>query len=860
MPRTLYKIILVTTAVASCLWRQSAVAQQIAQAPQPADSMSPPIFASAPNVALSAPNVAVSTPGVGWGPELTSGISVSDTYDDNIYASPTNKVADQILMINPFANMRFSNANGQLDLGGNAALGRYATFFDENYNDYTVYAKGRYNLLPMLTVTAGASYSFLHEPRYSPDYQPGIVPISPITYSLASVYAAALYKFDQNSLRFGWTYDNYNYNNAPLVGGGTLDNYDRNREVQTLGARAGHWLDENNEIFGLLTYDNRHYFQPVDNYGFQKSSDGVRFDAGLDHKIASTLDSEIYGGVIYQHYDDPRFASIVVPDFGGRVKWTGLANTTMVAQLERTIEETDLGAISPYQWDVSGYVQTALTLDIVHWIRPDLRVNASASYYFDEFYGYGVSRTDQVQSYGLGIRQYVTPLFYIGADLSRTSRDSTDLSESYVDTRAMLRAGLVQEPAYKPDDLLKPDVTIDSQGRFYAGLKTGVSNVQTMLMGSRGSGGSNQADFGDEGWAGGAFAGYAFYFADWYLAVEGELDKTSGGWTHQHVPNERVFSVTTDYSFGFSGAIGHSFAGGTMLYAKGGMNFADFLTNYQLGADSSQGHRTEPGLSVGFGASAPLTPQLAVRLEHTYTSYRDYNINCCVKPAGGTPDNFSNYETLTSIGLVYTFGGDPQATKSADVNYRGFYLGLQGGQDAMSTSNSGPRDAGTTLTANYGDLGYTAGVFGGYGAQIDQFYVGGELEVEIGKTNSDHERDPSGRHSAVEKEWDCGASVLGGYVVNQTALLYGRVGVAETRFQANYATGDKNISAPFNVAGLRFGAGVAFPMANNVFVRAEYTHTAYPAFNLVATPKDTEYYQPADDLFRVGVLYQFSAN
>jgi opacity protein-like surface antigen len=852
MSRTLYKII-ITATVASCLCRQSAVAQQIPQAPQPAGSTSPPIFASTPGATLSSPSVAL-------GPVLTSGLSLADVYDDNIYASPTNKVGDQIFLINPFANMRFSDANGQLDLGGNAGIGRYKTYFDENYNDYTIYARGRYNVLPILTLTAGASYAFLHEPRSSPDYQPGIVPISPITYNLTSVYGAALFKVDQNSFRVGWTYDNYYYNNSPLVGGGTLDNQDRNRDVMTLGARFGHWMDDNNELFGMFTYDNRHYFLPVDNYGFQKSSDGVRFDAGLHHRIDSTLDSEVYGGVIYQHYDDPLFAPILVPDFGGRVKWTGLANTTMVAELERTIQETDLGATSPYVWDVSGYVQTALNFDIVHWIRPNLRVNASASYYLDEFYGYSVSRTDQVQSYGLGVRDYLTPLFYVGADLTRTTRDSTDLSESYIDTRAMIRAGLVQEPAYKPADFQEPDVTKDFQGRFYAGVKGGVANVATMLQGSRGSGGNLQADFGDEGWAGGGLAGYGLYMGDWYLAVEGELDKTGGGWTHQHIPSNRIFSVSSDYSYGFSGTIGRSFNGGTMLYAKGGLVFTDFLTSYQFGSDSSQGSHTEPGLSVGFGASAPLTPELAIRLEHTYTSYRDYNINCCVKPAGGTPDNFSNYETMTSLGLVYTFGGDPHAIKSADVNYRGFYLGGQAGQDATSTWSNGPRESGTTLTATFGDLGYTAGLFGGYGIQANQFYLGGELEAELGKTNSDHESDPSGRHFAVEKQWDVGASVLGGYVVNRTALLYGRVGVAETRFQADYSTGDNAVSTPYTLAGLRFGGGVAFPVSNNVFVRADYTHTAYPGFNLVATPKDIENYQPKDDLFRVGLFYKFPSN
>ena len=45
-----------------------------------------------------------------------------------------------------------------------------------------------------------------------------------------------------------------------------------------------------------------------------------------------------------------------------------------------------------------------------------------------------------------------------------------------------------------------------------------------------------------------------------------------------------------------------------------------------------------------------------------------------------------------------------------------------------------------TLTANFGDLGYTAGLFGGYGFQLNNLYFGGELEAELAKTHSDHER------------------------------------------------------------------------------------------------------------------------
>ena len=54
----------------------------------------------------------------------------------------------------------------------------------------------------------------------------------------------------------------------------------------------------------------------------------------------------------------------------------------------------------------------------------------------------------------------------------------------------MVRAGLVQEAAYKDEDFKKPEVPRDSQGRFYVGAQTGISNVETKLLGSRGNGGT----------------------------------------------------------------------------------------------------------------------------------------------------------------------------------------------------------------------------------------------------------------------------------------------------------------------------------------------------------------------------------
>lgn len=779
-------------------------------------------------------------------PELTSGVAISETYSDNIYATRTAKISDWITQISPFVNLNLKGDKGEANIGGRADIGRYAQHSDENYNDYWLYTDGRYNYSSMLTFSGGAAYDHLHELRSSPNARPGV---TPTTYDVARAFGGALLKFGQNSVRFGATYDHFDYNNVPRVGGGTVINDDRDRNVTTAGVRVGHSLNASDELFGSLSVDDRNYRLPVDDFGYQKSSSGVRFSSGVRHQVTSTLDGEVYAGGLYQRYDDPRFGAVFVPDFGGRLRWTGVPDTTFTASLDRTLLETDIQGSS-------GYIETLAALRIFHWIRPNLRVEGFGSYALDQFNA--ISRTDQVQSYGMGIRNYLTPHFYVAADLTRTVRDSTDLTFSYTESRAMVRAGLVQKPAYEDAEFKAPEVPKNSDGRFYAGIQTGIGSLGTKLEGSRGASGTLQADFGDENWSNAVFAGWGLYIGNWYVGLEADASKASGGWDHAHVPGERIFSVSRDYEYGLSGVIGRTLVGGSMIYGKAGVVEARFDTNYQLNNRGTNDKRSETGIRLGIGASTPITRELAVRLEHTYSAYNSYDIACCIAPPGGTPDNFTNDGALTSIGLTYTFGGIPGPMQSANINYTGAYVGGQIGHDALSTWSTGPRDGGTTLTASFGDLGYTGGIFGGYGVQLGSLYVGGELEAELGRTHNDHEREGGGQTFAIGRQWSYGAGLRAGYVVNNTALLYARAGVVGTRFQADFSRGSRSLSAQYDETGFRYGGGMELPVAANFIARFDYTHTSYPEFTLTTPPSgDVNRFRPNEDLFRIGMLYKF---
>ena len=143
---------------------------------------------------------------------------------------------------------------------------------------------------------------------------------------------------------------------------------------------------------------------------------------------------------------------------------------------------------------------------------------------------------------------------------------------------------------------------------------------------------------------------------------------------------------------------------------------------------------------------------------------------------------------------------------------------------------TGPRDGGTTRTADFGDLGYTGGAFGGYGLQFGNFYVGGELEAELGKVHSNQERVGGGRSFVTEKQWSYGASLRGRLCGEQhRAALCPRRRGADPLSTSTSPAAIIVFPMHYDETGLRFGGGMEFPVADDFIVRLDYTHTSYPA-------------------------------
>jgi len=319
----------------------------------------------------------------------------------------------------------------------------------------------------------------------------------------------------------------------------------------------------------------------------------------------------------------------------------------------------------------------------------------------------------------------------------------------------------------------------------------------------------------------------------------------------------RVFSVDRGTGYGVSALFGRYLAGGSMAFARAGVVFQDFKTNYQTPAPNAfVREERDFGLRFGLGGRLPISPHLAFRLEYDYAMFGDYMIG----PPNG-PDRFANNEGAAWFGLTYSFQpSKPPIPAVPGLDFSGPYWGLQAGLGAIASRTTGIRDEGggpSILTADFSDTGLTGSVFAGYGRTVNRLYAG--VEVEAGYSNAawDHERVPSGSSFTVGKREAFGAGLRLGYVVDGTGMLYGRIGVVRTGFGIGFDRGMNSVRATEHATGLRLGLGMELAVSENFALRFDHTYTPYGTLHLVTPPDgDVESYKTDDNVFSVGAVFR----
>lgn len=166
------------------------------------------------------------------------------------------------------------------------------------------------------------------------------------------------------------------------------------------------------------------------------------------------------------------------------------------------------------------------------------------------------------------------------------------------------------------------------------------------------------ADFGREGFAGGAYAGYGYTFGRWYAGAELDVEASTASWRHDRVTSGgggRDFAVYKKGGHGYGVRLGYVLDNGSLLYARLGRVSTKFNSYYVQGNSTPVDRDdTVQGTRVGLGAELPINKAAFVRLDYAVTHYA---ATPTFQSGSATPDtvNFDNRESQFQVGLGFRF-------------------------------------------------------------------------------------------------------------------------------------------------------------------------------------------------------------
>jgi len=153
-------------------------------------------------------------------------------------------------------------------------------------------------------------------------------------------------------------------------------------------------------------------------------------------------------------------------------------------------------------------------------------------------------------------------------------------------------------------------------------------------------------------------------------------------------------------------------------------------------------------------------------------------------------------------------------TAPADAAFTGPRIEAHVGYDRLGTNDSN---------------GNVDGVTYGVGVGYDHAFGGAVIGVEVNAdlSNIDDEETSGGTTLGLKAKRDLDASVRVGAVVGSRAMIYGKVGYANSRFRGSLANAAGTIRTSDDLEGVRAGVGVEYALGISSYAKVEYRYTNY---------------------------------
>ncbi|HEY9538682.1 MAG TPA: outer membrane beta-barrel protein [Kiloniellaceae bacterium] len=341
---------------------------------------------------------------------LFPSLTVSETYDDNIFAEEDDEEADFITAITGGALLRSEWTRHDFTFDAQV---RHEKFLDNDEQDRT-----EYSLVPTIEFELGgrdtamltAEHSRQAVGRDDPEEDDDEEPTQFNRFALGGEYIHRI-----NRLFFG------------LEGDARRDDYftsgddDRDRQEFRFGLPVGYEVSVLTDV-KVEPFVRRRDFDEDNSAGADRDSLAAGALVGIDTELSPLFDVNFDIGFIANDYDDSRFDSRVDLIFGGEAIWYVTPRTTLFGRASRRDLATSTSS-------ASSKTQTTAEFEVQQELQRDLLLGGRLQYINDDFQNN--DRTDDRAIASLSLEYLLNRNFSLLADYRHEERWSNQEGEDF---------------------------------------------------------------------------------------------------------------------------------------------------------------------------------------------------------------------------------------------------------------------------------------------------------------------------------------------------------------------------------------------------------------------------------------------
>lgn len=352
----------------------------------------------------------------------TLGIGFSTT--NNVFEADKGRKGDVYLAFAPQVRVASDWSQHALELYARANVLRYAGKSSEDVSDWVIGANSKIDVRRTTNLQTGVWSGRFHDRRSSPN-SPGNI-AEPVTYE--QLHAQSTLSVQPNRLRLsiGAEYDDFSYNLTPLIGGGRLNNRDRDRDELRLRGRVS--LEVSEGYFGFLeiVHDRRDFELAVDRTGVNRDSDGTAVNGGFEFDLPEVLKGEVFAGYLNREFDAP-LKDVSGLNYGASLTWAATQLTTVRIGAARVLNDTVVAGSAVIS-------DKSLSLGVDHELLRNVIIQADLNYVDSDFVG--IAREDSGIEGSIRATYLMNSNVHASASFTHRDRDSNvpnaDFSEDMV--------------------------------------------------------------------------------------------------------------------------------------------------------------------------------------------------------------------------------------------------------------------------------------------------------------------------------------------------------------------------------------------------------------------------------------------